>query len=384
MDWNWQQADWPHFTWSASRLAKAEEQFLLHSGMVMAHFEHLGDKERERLTVEALSAEALTTSAIEGEMLDRDSVQSSVRRELGLATQGPVGSPAERGIAEMMVRLFRSHAQALCAETIHEWHRLICQGRQDLHHVGAYRRHEAAMQLVSGRLDKPRVHFEAPPSARVPQEMEQFLIWLATTAPQGECPLPALTRSGIAHLWFVTIHPYEDGNGRLARAIAEKILMESLGCPSMTALAATIMHHRGAYYEALEASNRSLNLTDWLAWSAATTLEAQHRAMQQVGFLLDKARLFERLRGQLNQRQETALLRMFREGMAGFRGGLSAGNYISLTRTSPATATRDLADLVAKGALCARGEHRARRYDLAIPARPVPRIVIDPEGNLLS
>jgi Fic family protein len=199
--------------------------------------------------------------------------------------------------------------------------------------------------------------------------MRGFLDWFNRTAPDGSEPLPPITRSGVAHLYFETIHPFEDGNGRVGRAVSGKALAQGLGAPAYTALAATILRHRRAYYDALEAASRGLDLTDWLAWFGGIVLEAQDRTRAQVEFLIHKARLLERLRGQLNDRQEKVLVRMLREGPDGFAGGLSAGNYIRIARTSPATARRDLADMVDRGALSRTGERRYTRYHLALPTR---------------
>jgi len=238
------------------------------------------------------------------------------------------------------------------------------------------------MQVVSGRIGEPRVHFEAPPSARVPSEMERFIAWSNRTAPGRDEPLPALTRAGIAHLYFETIHPFEDGNGRIGRAISGKTLAQGLGQPTLTALAETILARRKNYYEALEAANKENEITQWLMWFADVAIGAQRRTIALVEFLIDKTKLLDRLKGQLNARQEKALFRMFREGPEGFQGGLSAGKYTSITGASPATTTRDLADLVAKGALVREGERRYARYRLSIPLRPVPHVRFNERGEL--
>jgi Fic family protein len=198
----------------------------------------------------------------------------------------------------------------------------------------------------------------------------RFVEWFNRTAPEGGDPLPAVTRAGIAHLFFVSIHPFEDGNGRIGRAIAEKALAQTLGQPTLTALATTILARRKAYYAALEAANQSNEITPWLSWFSAITIEAQQRTVAWVDFLTGKTRLLDQLRGRLNERQEKALLRMLREGPEGFKGGLSAGNYATITGASPATTTRDLTDLVAKGAMVRHGELRHARYHVAIPRRP--------------
>jgi Fic family protein len=382
MTWNWQRPDWPNFSWKSARLRKAEQQFLVGSGVIAGAVKHLGASDHERLTIEAITAEALTTSEIEGEILDRASVQSSIRGQLGLETDHRKVKPAEQGIAEMMVNLYRTCAKPLTDEMLFAWHRMLMKGRSDLRNIGRYRLDYEPMQVVSGALYRPKVHFEAPPSSTLPKEMARFLKWFNRTAPDGAAPLPSLTRAGLAHLFFESIHPFEDGNGRIGRAISEKALSQSLGQPTLTALAATILVRRKSYYEALEAANKGNEVTPWLAWFAGIALEAQRRTEARVEFLLDKTRLLDGLRGQMNQRQEQALLRMLREGPEGFKGGLSAGNYAKITGASPATTTRDLTDMVASGALTRTGERRHARYFVAIPLRAVSAVTIDRDGDL--
>ncbi len=382
MTWNWQQPDWPNFTWDKARLHQAEAHFLLGIGKFVGIIKHLGSEDQERLTIDAISIEALTTSEIEGELLDRASVQSSIRKQLGLVAENRRVKPAEQGIAEMVVHLYRSFAEPLTDSTLFAWHRMIVKGRNDIKDIGCYRTDEQAMQVVSGAIYAPKVHFEAPPSSQVPKEMARFIKWFNRTAPTGSKPLPALTRAGIAHLYFESIHSFEDGNGRIGRAISEKALAQSVNQPTLTALAATMLIRRKAYYAALGAANKNVEATRWLSWFAGTTIEAQRRTEARVEFLLDKTRLVDRLRGQLNGRQEKALLRMLREGPEGFKGGMSAGNYATITGTSPATATRDLADLVCNGAFYRTGELRHARYSVAIPLRVVLPVKLDDNGNL--
>jgi Fic family protein len=258
----------------------------------------------------------------------------------------------------------------------------LFKDRGGLKDIGRYRTGHEAMEVVSGPLHAPRVHFEAPPSSKIPREMVRFVTWFNRTARAGSEPLPALTRAAIAHLYFESIHPFEDGNGRIGRAIAEKALAQSFGHPTLIALAATILSRRKAYYAALEAANKKNEVTAWLSWFAGIVIEAQRRTTARVEFLIEKTRLLDRLRSELNPRQEKALLRMLREGPEGFKGGLSAGNYATITGASAATATRDLADLVDKRALLRVGERRYARYRIAIPMQKVSPIVLDEQGNL--
>jgi len=179
--------------------------------------------------------------------------------------------------------------------------------------------------------------------------------------------VPAVTRAGVAHLYFESIHPFEDGNGRIGRAIAEKAIAQSAGQPILLALATAILTRQKSYYEALERANKRNELTEWLAWFGDVALQAQGQSTLQVEFLIHKTKLLDRLRGQINERQQKAILRVFKEGPEGFVGGLSAGNYSRITGVSPATTTRDLADLVKKGALMRSGERKRARYWLDFP-----------------
>lgn len=366
--WNWEQPDWPKFAYDREALGALERQFLLHSGELIGAFKHLSRDDSDTLRIELIGDEALKTSAIEGEVLDRDSVQSSLREQFGLAADKRRVPPAERGIAEMMVDLYRGFAVPLTHETMYAWHAMLMGGAQRVEVVGGYRTHADPMQVVSGGAGMPRVHFEAPPSSRMKAEMDAFVAWFNDTAPGGVKRLPSLERAGIAHLYFVSIHPFEDGNGRIGRALAEKSLAQTIGQPSLIALAYTIERRRKAYYAALERNSRGTEITDWLAYFAETVLEAQRNTIKRVEFCLAKARLYERLRDSLNPRQEKVIARMFRAGIDGFKGGLSAENYISITGASRATTTRDLQDLVAKDALTRSGERRHARYRLNLPA----------------
>lgn len=366
MTWNWEQPGWPEFTYDSSALLPLEQRFLLHSGEFIGAFRHVGRDDQEALKLELISDEALKTSEIEGEILNRDSVQSSLRRQFGLATDSRTAPPAERGIAEMMANLYTGFNDPLTHDVMFAWHRMLMSGERRVQTIGHYRTHAESMQIVSGRLHEPEVYFEAPPSSRMNAEMAAFVARFNDTAPAGRRPLPALTRAGIAHLYFVSIHPFEDGNGRIGRALAEKSLAQNLGQPTLIALAYTIERARKAYYAALHRNSRDIEVTDWLVWFADTVLEAQRTTIRRVDFYVAKARLYVKVRGQLNVRQEKVMARMFRDGIDGFKGGLSAENYITIAKTSRATATRDLQELVAIGALTRTGELRHTRYHLRL------------------
>jgi Fic family protein len=218
------------------------------------------------------------------------------------------------------------------------------------------------MRIVSGPIHDPVIHFEAPPSSQVPREMRRFIQWFNRPLE----PLAGLARAGIAHLWFESIHPFEDGNGRIGRAIAEMALSQAFGQPTLIALSIVLEKHRRQYYDQLGLASRAIEITGWLEFFGSMVLESQEQSRRRVTFLVAKAKFFERYRDQLNERQEKVLLRMFREGVDGFKGGLSSKNHIRITGCSPATATRDLAKLVELGAMVRTGELKNARYFLKL------------------
>lgn len=366
MEWVWEHSDWPNFTWDRSVLRPLEERFLHESGRRIGAWRQLTDENQSELRVKWLSGEAVETSAIEGEILDRKSVQSSIRRRFGLTASQKAASPEEEGIAEMMVTIHREFDRPLDHETLWDWHRMLMRDRHYLEVIGGYRRHPEAMQVVSGPDYNPKVHYEAPPSERMTGEMERFIEWYGQTVSTGD-RLSSLTWAGTAHLYFVRIHPFEDGNGRIARALAEKALAQSLGEPSLIALSRTIARRRKAYYDILDESCRSLDITDWLTWFANTVLDAQIWSESRLIRSIQQTHLFDRLRGSLNLRQEKVLLRLFDAEPEGFEGGLSAQNYHRITGATASTATRDLSNLVDMGALRRTGQRRHTRYWLNLP-----------------
>jgi Fic family protein len=361
MKWNWQQKDWPEFSFKEEALSDLEAKFLHQSGILIGTLKSFSDDDKRALTVEIITDEAVTTSAIEGEILDRDSVQSSIAQNFGLDTLRRNIPPEEKGIAEMMVDLYRTCDTPLSHKMLFSWHTMLMTGRRDLHDIGRYRTHQEPMRVVSGKYQEPKIHFEAPPSSDMKMEMNRFITWF-----NGKRITGALTHAGIAHLYFVSIHPFEDGNGRVGRALAEKSLSMSLGHPTLISLSYMIEKHRKDYYRALELNNKELEITDWLVYFARTILDAQSYTQSLINFLIEKTKFYDQLRGKLNERQEKVIERMFREGVDGFKGGLSAENYISIANTSRSTATRDLQDLVGKGALTKKGQLKHTRYYLKI------------------
>lgn len=313
MRWNWQHADWPNFKYDAAGMLASKQKFLQSSGEVIGAVRHFNEDDSNQLRIELLSDEAIKTSEIEGEFLDRASVQSSLRRQFGLAADNGAVRPQERGIAEMMADVYQNWSGDLQHKELFDWHSMLRAGNRHLEMISAYRRHEDAMQIVSGRPDKPTIHFEAPASRQVATEMDRFVAWFNQSRPNGQAPMQALTRAAIGHLYFESIHPFEDGNGRIGRALAEKSLAQNIGQPSLISLAFTIEKYRKAYHSELERHQRTLDITGWVVYFSQTILHAQQATIERIAFFIQKAKFYDRFRGRCNERQEKVIARIFKE-----------------------------------------------------------------------
>lgn len=363
MDYNWQQTDWADFTFELDTVAEQLLQFMERVGRVSGLLEGLPEDTKTETIIDMMVAEAIKTSEIEGEYLSRQDVMSSIRNNLGIVpTPENVRDQRAEGASQLMVAV-RNHFKAPLSETmLLEWHRMLMQGNRRIT-IGAWRTHEEPMQVVSGPIGKEKVHFEAPPSSRVPAEMQKFITWFNKTSPEGKQKITnAPVRSAIAHLYFETIHPFEDGNGRIGRAISEKALSQGVGRPILLSLSGTIENKKRDYYDALKSAQHSNEITGWIEYFVNVCLDAQMQTEQQIDFTLKKTKYFDRYKDQLNERQLKVIKRMLDEGIDGFEGGMNAKKYISITKTSKATATRDLQDLVTKGAFSPEGGGRSTRY----------------------
>jgi len=235
----------------------------------------------------------LSTSEIEGELFNIESIQSSIRRFFGISADTHRIPPAEYRISEMITHLHRTYPEPLSHESLFAWHHMLTHGRRDLEQIGDYRTHIEPMQIISGRLDAATLHYETPPSSVIPQEMDRLIEWWNHTSPQGESPIPALTRAGIAHLYCECIHPFEDGNGRIGRTLAEKTLAHTMGHPALLSLSLEIQKNRKAYYTALAHHNRTLEITPWLLYFAQLVLDAQQYTHRMLVFLVEKTHFTE-------------------------------------------------------------------------------------------
>jgi Fic family protein len=360
MAWNWQLLNWPHFTYDSSSISKTEKQFFQGAGGVFAILKHLDADPKRRFIIEILSAEGVSSAEIEGERLDRESLQSSIQRHFGLNAKSKKDSPSESGMSELLCSVYDSFNQPLTHEVLHKWHKLLMQSDTRITDIGKYRTHSDAMQIVSGRLDRKQVYFEAPPSIKVHQEMTTFIKWFNDSRKKES----ALARACIAHVYFESIHPFEDGNGRIGRALVEKALSQSLNHPTLIAISEEISKRKKDYYRELAKCNQTLEIGHWLQSFSEMIVKAQESSLILIDFLMNKFKLMSSIQGQINERQEKVLLSMFAEGPHGFTGGLSVKNYLVISKTSRATATRDLADLVAKDVLTKTGYLKNTRYHL--------------------
>ena len=337
-----------------------EYEYARETGKLLGTIRHLNKEDSDEVLIQILSTEGVKTSEIEGERLDRDSVQSSLRRKLGLASINRQVEPAEAGMAEMMMALYCDYKKPLTHKEMHQWHENIMQGRTDLEKKGDYRAHEDPMFIVSGGIGMEKIHFEAPPSKIVKKEMAKFIQWFNKSLKA----LKPLARASIAHLYFVCIHPYEDGNGRIARALGEKALSQSIGSPTLSGLSRQIASGKKDYYDALENNNQDLEITDWLTYFGQTIIRASNYTLQSVEQTILKTKLYQAFDNQLNDRQKKVIHKLFEAQPKGLKGGLSAKNYITITKASRATTTRDLQELVELGILRRWGERRFMRYGL--------------------
>ncbi len=367
MTYNWQQPDWPNFRFDLSPVEDALLAIAGHSGKVGGLLAGLPPGLETEAVLDLMIAEAIQSSAIEGEILQRPDVVSSIRNHLGLnPSPEPVRNPMADGAGELMTAVRRGFADPLSETVLFSWHRMLMRGATGIR-TGEWRLGGDPMQVVSGLMHRPTVHFEALPAAAVPGEMARFVSWFNDTSPDGRSPLKhAAVRSAIAHLYFESIHPFEDGNGRIGRAISEKALSQGMGHPVPISLSRSIEVRRSAYYDALESAQRSNEITGWLVYFVETVRQAFLESEEQIAFIVGKARFLDRHRDSLNARQSKVINRMLDAGPAGFTGGMNARKYIAITRASKATATRDLQELVAKGVLLPTGAGRSAGYGLGL------------------
>jgi Fic family protein len=365
LNYNWQQSDWGKFTFSLDEIEDILYIFREKIGQLKGVLQAIPKELHEETLIEILVSEAIKTSEIENEYLSREDVTSSIRHNLGLFEPNiEVRDIKAKGIGKLMAEVRRTYNEPLTEQIIQEWHQYLFTEQTHIN-IGTWRVHTAPMQVVSGRIDKPIVHFEAPPSIEIPQQMKRFIQWFNDTAPNGKNPMKhAPIRSAIAHIYFESIHPFEDGNGRIGRAISDKALSQSVAYPLLLSLSSTIESNKKAYYNALKNGQKSNEITPWLTYFVNVIVDAQKSTEVLIDFTLKKTHFFDEYKNNLNERQLKSIKRMFLEGPKGFDGGMTAKKYMRITQTSKATATRDLKALEMVGAFIIEGKGRNTHYYL--------------------
>ncbi|VEF13074.1 filamentation induced by cAMP protein Fic [Pseudomonas fluorescens] len=372
--WIWQQPDWPDFNWQAERLAPLLRECVQTQGRLMGMASSASDSISAQSELDALLQNIVTSSAIEGEQLNVGSVRSSLARRLGLErVDSESVSQRSEGLAQLLLDATHGFDKPLTLARLLEWHTWLFPAEEATFSarpmfVGSLRGDEP-MQVVSGRLDRPTVHFEAPPRQGLEQQLERFLSWFETS--RDQLSLDPLLRAGIAHFWFVTLHPFDDGNGRLTRTITDLALAQGEAqAIRFYAMSTSILEDRAGYYRILESSQRAtLDITEWLSWFLQTLLRSLQQAITRIDSVLGKTRFWQAHReSDLSTEQIKVLNRLLDGGERGFEQGVSAGQYQAVAKVSKATATRHLAQLLEKGCLQRLpGGGRSTRYKINYP-----------------
>jgi len=376
--WIWAHPEWPHLRYDPAALAPALARAHSLHGQMLGRAQAIGLNETHPVALAALSDEMMATAAIEGERLALEVVRSSVMRRLGL----PGPSPSDRhveGLLDVISDAWSGFDQALDTDRLCRWQAALFPGGiSGLRRiaVGRYREHPDPMQIVSGPPGREQVHYEAPPSGDVPEQMLHFLQWFNQTVPEPrpeprEWPLgDGLARAAMAHLWFESIHPFEDGNGRIGRAIVDLALAQhGPRQVRLHSLSRQLLKSRAAYYDALNRAQRSsCDVTDWVHWFVTQCADAYLSAVRIIDQAIEKRRFWEQHPSHtLPDRQRKVLQRLLDDGDGGFLGGLNADKYMKMTGVSKATATRDLSQMVLAGQLRSHGQGKAIRYYIRVP-----------------
>ncbi len=362
--YNWQKKDWPNFVFSFEEIADGLFKISEKMGYLQGIIKAVSDEIQTETLIDLMVSEALKTSEIEGEFLSRLDVLSSIRKNLGLPVEISARDKRAQGIGSLMILVRNTFAEPLTEKILFDWHTLLLGYRNDIR-TGRWRSQQEPMQVISGTFGKIKIHFEAPSSEKVPFEMDRFINWFNNSAPGGNAEIKsAPVRSALAHLYFESIHPFEDGNGRIGRALAEKALSQSFGHPVLLSLSKSIEKEKKNYYAELEKAQKSLEISSWITFFTGIILAAQNETETEIGFTLQKVKFFDKFKPVLNERHLKVINRMFEEGPKGFEGGMNAGKYATISKVSKATATRDLQYLSEKKVLISTGAGRSTNYQV--------------------
>ncbi len=367
MKYNWQLKGWPQFHYDDVSFTEKALSFMVIAGQSIGYLNGLSDDEQVESIISLLVNEAIKTSSIEGEFISRVDVVSSIRKNLGFTTPSfHIKDKRSEGIAKLLVKVREDFENNLTESMLMNWHQMLMLGNKYIS-IGQYRTHTEPMQVISGAIGNEEIHFEAPPSAQVAKEMKRFITWFNETKSAGKKPIQnLLIRTAIAHLYFETIHPFEDGNGRIGRVIAEKALAQGLNRPILMSLSTIIEADKKEYYESLKKAQRTNDITEWINYFIDVIFKAQEQFIKTIHFTIKKTRFFDKNKVQLNEAQIKVLNRMLQDGEDKFEGGMNATKYQSITKVSKPTATRHLQDLVAKGILISEQGGRSTQYQVKL------------------
>lgn len=368
MKYIWQLKAWPNLVWRADDLIRLLGEARLEQGKLLSKIAGLGFALKDEARAEILMEEAVKTAAIEGEKLNPAEVRSSVARHLGLPAAGlPAAARSVDGLVDVLLDATQHYAEPMTAARIKRWQAaLFPTGQSGLRKIstGKWRGLKDPMQVVSGPLGREKVHFEAPPGAALDKEMKRFLAWWKTSVKTED----GLLRAGVAHFYFVTVHPFEDGNGRIARALTDMALAQDEKLPvRYYSLSSQIMEDREEYYDILEKNQKAgPDITSWLKWYLKCYVRAVKKSESLTAKVMAKKDFWQEHREtEINPRQRKVLNRLLDAGQGEFKGGLTTRKYVSLTRTSRATAFREISDLLEKGLLKQnKAKGRSVSYDL--------------------
>src|SRR3989339_682447 len=306
MKYNWQQADWPCFHYDLASINQTLLRIVEKTGFIQGKVAHLSEEQKTEALISLLVEEAANTSEIEGEFVSRLDIRSSIQNKLGLKAENvSIRDKRAIGLAELMLDARNTYRLKLTQPMLFRWHAMLFSHlTQPRIIIGAWRDHAEAMQIISGPAGKQKVHFEAPPSKKVPEEMKQFIKWFNQTAPGEPNAIHyAPVRAAIAHLYFESIHPFEDGNGRIGRSIAEKALSQGFCYPTIFSLSKVIEANKKAYYAALNAASKTNEITDWIIYFTCVVQDALKNTEDEIDFILKKSIFFDRFEKKLNPRQ---------------------------------------------------------------------------------
>ncbi len=361
--YNWEHKDWAHYRYNEQAISGYALTFAELFGKATGLFENLNNARQQNELINIMSAEALKTSAIEGERIAQDDLMSSIRNRVGI--NNPmirIKDKRAENIAKLMLQVRENVHEKLSEKTIKGWHQTLFADSAYIK-AGTYRKGEEPMEIVSGAIGKEKVHYQAPPSPRVPQEMKQFVQWHNAFKTDRNVQ-KVIIKTAIAHLYFESIHPFEDGNGRIGRVLIEKCLSESLNMPILISVSTAIEADKKSYYSELNQASKTLEIDSWLIYFAKLLITAQQNTINAISLSAKTARFFESYEKQLNHRQIKVLKKMFDNGGEQFEGGMTAKKYISIAKTTKPTATRDLQELVQNNILLPQGDGRNTHYIL--------------------